>query len=349
MAELMHLLYFLNGMIKKILGINLQSALKKWRSFFILSSFALLCLVIGWLTSAYYVYSTPYNSTQKEITILKGSSTLDTLFLLYKEKILPHPYLTITFAIFMKGPLKLIAGEYIFPHNTSPKKVLKALRLGQVLEHKFVFPEGLTTHEIVTSINNDPRLSGFISVKIPEGSLFPSTYKLQRNYDRMKLIKVMQNSMNKLVKELMKTNQNPFIKTEEQLITFASILEKEAAIPEELPRIAGVFVNRLKNNMRLQSCPTVMYAKTLGRTKASNILTYEDLKIESEYNTYKKNGLPIGPICCPGLNALKAAAQPMNTQELFFVFDGKQHHFSITYKEHLHRKNLIKKHSKDNR
>ncbi|MCP5322486.1 MAG: endolytic transglycosylase MltG [Candidatus Paracaedibacteraceae bacterium] len=336
-------------MIKKILGFNLQSALTKWRSFFVLGSFALLCVVIGWLTYAYYVYSNPYNPTQKEITIIKGSSTLDALFLLYKEKILPHPYLTITFAIFMRSPFKFVAGEYLFPTNAPPKQIFKILRMGQVLEHKFVFPEGLTTHEIVTSINNDPRLSGALNIKIPEGSLFPSTYKLQRNSDRMQLIKVMQDNMNKLAKELMKTNQNPFIKTEEQLITFASILEKEAAIPEELPRIAGVFVNRLKNHMRLQSCPTVIYAKTLGKTKTSNILTYEDLKIESEYNTYKKNGLPIGPICCPGLNALKAAAYPMNTTELFFVFDGKQHHFSVTYKEHLNRKNLIKKRSKDSR
>ena len=129
------------------------------------------------------------------------------------------------------------------------------------------------------------------------------------------------------------------------LIIFASILEREAATPQELSKIAGVFINRLKKGMRLQSDPTVIYGMTLGKSSLGRLLTRQDLKVDSPYNTYTRAGLPAGAICCPGLAALEAAVHPEETNELFFVLDTdeKQHRFSITYKEHLEHIRRIRK------
>lgn len=328
--------------LKRIVNTLTKNAFQQWRSFFVRSVIILGSILLISLSTILYIYSTPYNTSHKDFIINRGKKRWESLALLHEEGILPHPLISIIGSVFFNGSLKIIAGEYRFEADMSPQEVLRMLELGKVIEHKITFPEGWSVYEIINLINNDCRLAGSIIHEISEGSLFPSTYNIQRNYDRSRLVKLMTDQMAMIASELMKSNQNPFIKTPHQLIIFASILEKEAATPNELPRIAGVFVNRLKKNMRLQSCPTAIYAQTLGKQKFSRVLTYKDLKVDSKYNTYVRDGLPIGPICCPGLNALEAAAHPLETNELFFVFNGKKHYFSVTYKEHLENKRRIR-------
>jgi UPF0755 protein len=329
-------------MIKYFLNIVQKSALKLRRSFFILPIALVICTVVLSYISLIHFYTAPYTFNQKEINIPKGTSTWDALSVLHQFKILPHPLITLASTVLFYDSYKIMAGDYLFTVGLSPREVMTMLRTGQVIEYIITFPEGWTVHEILTAINNDNRLSGKVMTAVDEGSLFPSTYNIQCHQPREQLIHTMRTKMDSIVKELMISNQNPFIKTARDLIIFASILEKEAAIPEELPRISGVFINRLKKKMRLQSCPTVIYAKTLGKQKLQKMLTYDDLKLDSEYNTYRRSGLPIGAICCPGINALKAAVHPAKTNELFFIFDGEKHYFSVTYKEHLERKRNIR-------
>lgn len=347
MVELTHQLYFQSGMVKQFINIIKQSASKTWRSFFILPTIAIIITFALALVSLLHMYTSPYTLAVKEINIHKGANTWATLSSLYDEGILPHPLITLMGSFTLYGSSKIQAGEYLFNPGLSPTEVMKMLREGQVVEHIITFPEGLTAHEILIQINNDERLAGENLITVKEGSLFPSTYNIHRNQSKQLLVKTMIDKMNMVITEVMKSNKNPFIKTSMDLIIFASILEKEAANPDELSRISGVFVNRLKKKMRLQSCPTAMYAKTLGKQKFSLPLTYNDLGINSEYNTYRRVGLPIGPICCPGLLALEAAANPLDTNELFFVFDGKKHYFSVTYKQHLDRKRQIQNAIKD--
>lgn len=347
MVEQMLLLSFLSGMIKKLISILQKSASKKWRSFFVLPIVILIITLILSLYSLLYLYSSSYNLTIKEVSIPKGATTWKTLSHLNKEGILPHPLIALIGSVTTHGSVRIQAGEYLFTAGISAKDVMRMLREGQVIEHIITFPEGRTAYEIMAQINSDERLSGENVVSVKEGSLFPSTYNIQRNQSKRLLIQKMHKKMNNITSTILQSNQNPFIKTAEELIIFASILEKEAATLEELPRISGVFVNRLKKKMRLQSCPTAMYAKTLGKEKFSRPLTYNDLEIDSDYNTYQREGLPIGPICCPGLRALEAAAHPLDTNELFFVFDGKKHYFSVTYQQHLERKRQIKTRAKD--
>ncbi|MDP3640972.1 MAG: endolytic transglycosylase MltG [Alphaproteobacteria bacterium] len=324
-------------MVKQILNSLKQSASLKWRSFYILPSTLIVCTFFLALISLVHIFINPYNFTEKEINIPKSARTWDTLTRLYSEGVLPHPLISIGGALFINGSPKIIAGDYVFKAGASPQKMMIMLQKGLILAHRLTFPEGWTIHAILTEINGDIRLSGSISDPIPEGSIFPSTYYIHRNQDRNQLIQTMTETMNKVTDELMKSNQNPFIKTTKDLIIFASILEREAATPGELPQIAGVFINRLKIGMRLQSDPTVIYGMTLGKSSLGRPVNRQDLKVDSDHNTYTRPGLPKGPICCPGLAALEAAAHPSTTNELYFILehDGKAHRFSITYKEHL--------------
>lgn len=337
MAEQTHQSYFRNGMVKQFLNILQQSASKLLRSFFIQSSIIVVCVFILSFISAMYIYMAPYNFVEKEITISKGEKTWNILSSLYHDSVLPHPIVALFGAILTNGSIKIVAGDYLFKIASSPKEILKMLRKGQTIEHRIIFPEGWSTHEIITRINNDNRLSGVIPNNIKEGTLFPSTYYIHRHQDRSQLIQKMTDTMNQVLDELMTSNHNPFIRTSKDLIVFASILERETAAPEELPKIAGVFINRLKKGMRLQSDPTVIYGMTLGKSSLNRPLTRQDLKVDSDYNTYTRHGLPKEPICCPGLAALEAAAHPAETDELYFVLEenGKKHRFSTTYRDHL--------------
>lgn len=324
-------------MVKRILNSLRQSAALKWRSVYILPNVVGFSTFFLTLFSLVHIFTSPYNFVEKEIDIPKHARTWDTLTRLYNEGILPHPIITISGALFINGSPKIIAGNYVFKAGASPQEMMTMLKKGWVLAHRLTFPEGWTIHEILTEINNDTRLSGTLAKTLPEGSIFPSTYYIHRNQDRNQLIQVMTETMDKVTAELMQSNNNPFIKTSKDLIIFASMLEREAANPDELPKIAGVFINRLKKGMRLQSDPTVIYGITLGKSSLGRPINRQDLKVDSDYNTYTRSGLPKGPICCPGLAALEASAHPAATHELYFVLehDGKAHRFSITYKEHL--------------
>lgn len=324
-------------MVKRILNTLKQSASQKWRSFYIHHILIVICSLILFAISLIHIFTAPYNVIEKEIIIPKSARTWDTLTRLYNKGILPHPIISISGALLINGSPKIMAGDYVFKAGAAPNEIMLILQKGLVVSHRLTFPEGWTIHEITAHINNDNRFSGTLTTHISEGILFPSTYYIHRNHDRNQLVKKMITIMNKATTKLMTTNQNPFIKTVDDLIIFASLLQREAAAPHELPKIAGVFVNRLKKGMRLQSDPTVIYGLTLGKSNLGRPLTRKDLKIDSDYNTYTRAGLPKGAICCPGLAALEAAVHPDETNELYFVLDhdGKQHRFSVTYKEHL--------------
>jgi UPF0755 protein len=324
-------------MIKQVLDIVRQSASKRWRSFYIFPALLVGVTLIISIMSMTHMYTSAYNYKEVEFNIPNGSKTWATLNQLHEQGILPNPIVILFGMLFINGSPRLIAGEYTFKAGATPYEVMDKIIKGNVVTHQLTFPEGLTVHEIITLISNDPRLTGSLSTVPNEGSLFPSTYYIHRHQDRNELIQKMTATMDKVVAELLKSNKNPYIKSKEDLIIFASMLEREAATPSELPKIAGVFVNRLNKGMRLQSDPTVIYGITLGKQPLNRPLNRQDLKVDSDHNTYTRVGLPKTAICCPGLAALEAAATPEDTPTLYFVLEenGKHHLFSVTYKEHL--------------
>jgi UPF0755 protein len=232
---------------------------------------------------------------------------------------------------------RLRAGEYRIPADVSPREVLDILESGQIVLHALTIPEGLSTVEALAVVEAHSVLVGDMPEEPPgEGQLLPETYMFARGTTRTEIVERMQSDMAALLAELWETRQEglPLENPEEALI-LASIIEKETAVPDEYGLVAGVFVNRLRRGMLLQTDPTVIYAITRGQGPLGRQLLRRDLEVDDPYNTYRYPGLPPGPIANPGRGALEAALDPAETDYLYFVADGTGGHaFAKTLAEH---------------
>ena len=232
------------------------------------------------------------------------------------------------------GSLK--AGEYLFPPGISARDVVALLKSGRTVVRRLTVPEGLTTVQIIDLIEKTPGLEGDTGPPPEEGTLLPETYHLTHGDRRRDVVTRMADAMAKTLEGLWakRAPDLPFDSPREALI-LASIVEKETALPAERPRVAAVFVNRLRKGMRLEADPTVVYAVSGGTGPLGRPLTRDDLKRPSPYNTYVSEGLPPGPIANPGRGSLSAVLDPADTDELFFVADGSGGHaFARTLEQH---------------
>jgi len=230
---------------------------------------------------------------------------------------------------------KLKAGEFAFDAAVSMEAAIAQIVAGRTVVRRLTVPEGLTTAAILNLINAAPALEGETQ-DVPEGALLPETYHYSLGDKRWELVRRMRQAMRAAVRELWPGRARDLpIATPEEAVILASIVEKETAVASERARVAGVFVNRLRIGMRLQSDPTVIYAVTGGKTELGRPLSKSDLAMDSPYNTYRNKGLPPGPIANPGRAALAAVLNPMQTNELYFVADGTGGHaFAETLAEH---------------
>ncbi len=240
-------------------------------------------------------------------------------------------------ALFLQGQRgRLKAGEYQFTKSETLASVIATIVAGKSIEHTLTIPEGWSVEQVVDRLNADPLLTGTITQLPPEGSLLPSTYKYLRGDTRAHQLAVMKADDQNLLTQIW-DGRDPTLplKTPEQLVTLASIVEKETGKVDERPRVAAVFLNRLQRRMPLQSDPTVVYGLVGGKAVLGHQLTKADLQTPSPYNTYLHYGLPPGPIGNPGKAALEAVAHPDHTKELYFVADGSGGHvFADTLKQH---------------
>lgn len=230
----------------------------------------------------------------------------------------------------------LRAGEYLFPAAVSIADVVAILRQGKVLVRRLTVPEGLTSGQIVELVRGVDVLQGDVDEVPVDGTLLPETYYYTAGETRRRLIERMTAAMQESVQELWQ-NRAPDLPlaNPHQAVVLASIVEKETAVPEERPRVAAVFLNRLKLGMRLQADPTVVYALSGSAGSLNRPLTLADLQDPSPYNTYMVDGLPPGPIGNPGRAAIAAVLRPAVTDELYFVADGSGGHaFARTLDEH---------------
>ena len=231
---------------------------------------------------------------------------------------------------------RLKAGEYEFPPQASIEHVLSIITSGRVKTYKLTVPEGWTTQMAVARVTENDVLTGEVTAMPVEGAIMPETYLFPRGRTRQKILDEMQAAQTKMLDELWsKRSISDTVKTKEEAVTLASIVEKETAIPEERPLIASVFHNRLKQGMRLQSDPTTIYGLVGGKGKLDRGLTKDDLDSDTAYNTYRIDGLPPGPIANPGRASLEAVLNPPDTGYLYFVADGSGGHaFAKTLEEH---------------
>ncbi len=231
---------------------------------------------------------------------------------------------------------KLKAGEYEIPKQASMRQVLDHLLEGKSIMHSLPFPEGLTSQQLVERLNAHPTLTGEV-LEIPaEGSILPDTYRFVRGTDRQDLIQRMQSAQNRFIDSLWDQRSPDLpIKTKQDALILASIVEKETGVAGERAHIAGVFVNRLRKGMRLQSDPTIIYGLVGGVGKLGRGIRRSEIKQPTPYNTYQIDGLPPTPIANPGRAAIEAVLNPKPTKDLYFVADGTGGHvFSKTLREH---------------
>jgi UPF0755 protein len=244
--------------------------------------------------------------------------------------------------IALKARSELKPGEYAFQKNASLRSVIATMVDGKVVQHSVTIPEGLTSEQIVARLSENDIFAGSINEIPREGTLLPETYKFPRGTTRDQVIARMQQAQKRLVAEVWE-HRNPDIpvKTPEQLVTLASIIEKETGKADERSRVAAVYVNRLRQKMKLQSDPTIIYGLVGGKGTLGRPIKRSEITQPSPYNTYVVDGLPPGPIANPGRASLEAAANPARTRDLFFVADGTGgHSFTETYDQH--QKNVAK-------
>jgi UPF0755 protein len=230
---------------------------------------------------------------------------------------------------------RLQAGEYEIPSGASMWRVLTMIRDGAIIRHYVTVPEGVAASTVADILGRSDVLSGDAPAP-PEGSVLPETYQVLRGETRAHVLARMMLARDKLLAQLWSERAPglPYADPE-QAVTLASIVEKETARPRERARIAGLFINRLRAGMRLESDPTVIYGLTTGAPLGRSLRT-SDLAMPTPYNTYRIAGLPPTPIANPGRASLEAALRPARTTDLYFVADGTGGHvFAATWADHL--------------
>ncbi|WP_396593647.1 endolytic transglycosylase MltG [Brevundimonas sp. R86498] len=231
---------------------------------------------------------------------------------------------------------RLRAGEYEVPTGASLRSVLRLLTDGRVVRHFVTIPEGWSSAQAVDILNAEPILTGTIEEVPEEGTLWAETYEIARGETRASVIARMQRAAADNLAELWAARSpDTVVRTPEDAVILASIVEKETGVARERPRVAAVFSNRIRLGMRLESDPTIIYGITKGRPLGRGIRRSE-LERDTGYNTYLIDGLPPTPISNPGRQSLAAVLNPPRTEDLFFVADGTGGHaFARTYEEHL--------------
>lgn len=304
--------------------------------------FSLAALIFG-INLVLFIYSTNRTGS-KEIHIESGRSFPEVVQVLRENGIVSDAFLFKTYVLLRREAGKIRAGDYHFPEGVTPQQVLAMLRQGDFARIRVTLIEGWTLRDIAHALAayveeqaflakaNDPAFIQTLGLAVPslEGYLFPDTYEVYRPKGPEELLqKFVQRFQQVYGEELSSVSQTGL--SQHQVVTLASIVEKETARTEEAPLIAGLLQNRLRLNMPLAVDPTIIY----GIPNFSGNITKQDLARPGPYNTYLNTGLPPSPIANPGRIALRAVLFPAQTEFLYFVSRGDgTHEFSKTFEEH---------------
>ncbi|KAA2236551.1 endolytic transglycosylase MltG [Salinarimonas soli] len=272
----------------------------------------------------------------KVVLIPRNTGVNEIAELLRREGVIAQPTLFELYALLNRQRGALRAGEYQFKANVSIDGALDVLTSGRSILHSFSVPEGLTSQQIIARMMENEILTGEVAEVPPEGSLLPDTYKFERGMTRQQLVASMQSQQRQALNQIWSRRASDLpIKTPQELVILASIVEKETGRADERTRVAGVFVNRLNKRMRLQSDPTIVYGLVGGKGTLGRGITRAEIDRPTPYNTYAVDGLPPGPIANPGRAAMEAVASPSRTRDLYFVADGTGGHaFAESYEQH---------------
>ncbi len=315
----------------------------------LISSGLILVLVIYFASKCYSEMHTEITISQAETIVFPRGSSIRTLMNeLVERGLLENETYFLIWAKLNRQETKLHAGEYLINPGMTLSELLKDMVKGKVLQHSITLIEGYTFRQMFDSIQQNTiltkQLTGLSDAEImekighagehPEGRFYPDTYYISRGFTDTELLKRAYDEMQTILQhEWSQREENLPLKSAYEALILASIVEKESAIAEERPLIAGLFVNRLRIKMRLQTDPTVIY----GIENYDGNIRFRDLRKDTPYNTYTRKGLPPTPIALPGREAIHATLHPDKTKYLYFVAysDGSGRHvFSTNLKDH---------------
>ncbi len=312
----------------------------------------IVAMVALTLSMSYFLLPTEGSPDGVEtlVEIPAGSTGQDVARVLHQAEVVRNPRAFAVFARLLGFDSDLKAGYYLFSPGMTPLQILTRIRQGDVATTRVTIPEGLNLEEIASllarrgladeerflRLARDKKLvyGDSCPIDIPvdtlEGYLFPDTYRFAIGQKEEEIIKIMVNRCLEVASPLYEGYDGSL--SFHEVITLASIVEKEAIYDRERPVIAGVFLNRLRIGMRLQADPTVRYVVNEPRSR----VLYRDLEVESPYNTYRYPGLPPGPIASPGVASIRAVIEPADVDYMYFVARGDgTHYFSRTFAEHV--------------
>ncbi len=330
--------------------------------------FFILVVAIALVGGYFYITSALQPVTDLEDTVVEieqGASLTQVAEQLESKGIIKNGRVFLYYAQYKGFDRDIKAGEYLFTGDIAPDEVLLKLRQGEMIdtEIRFTIPEGLRTDQIAESLDRQglgnrerfrelfrssdwdfwflEEVDGEETQFFLEGFLYPETYQVKKDATEREVVQTMLTQFDKIFDEHFKNQLEKSELNVVDIVTMASIIEREAVVDEERETISGVFYNRIEKNMLLQACATVEYI--LQENKP--VLSHEDTQIESPYNTYQNSGLPPGPIASPGKASIKAALEPEDHDYLYFVSkqDGSGRHvFSSSYEDHLRAKREIR-------
>ncbi len=314
-------------------------------------------IICGVLLSVFFYYASKiYSEMHEEISLSqteaivfsRGSSIRTLANQLIEKGLLENKKHFLIWGKLKRQETKLQAGEYLITPGMSLAMLLDKMVAGDVVQHNITIIEGYTFRQMLDSIHQNPiqiiQLEGLSDDEImekighkgehPEGRFYPDTYYVSRGVTDVELLKRAYDAMAKILEEeWQQREENLPLKSAYEALILASIVEKESAIAEERPLIAGLFINRLRKKMRLQTDPTVIY----GIENYDGNIRFRDLRKDTPYNTYTRRGLPPTPIALPGREAIHATLHPDKTKYLYFVAYGDgsgRHVFSTNLKDH---------------
>jgi UPF0755 protein len=311
--------------------------------------FISLCILAVFILNLRHYAQQPAGQAPEKVVILipAGQSLRTTTEALFKNGIITSPFKFNLVARFKGYDKHLKAGEYALSATMSPIQIMEKLVKGEVELYKFTVPEGLNLYQIAdlvaqagftqnsnfieTATDADLARKNNITAETFEGYLFPETYYFPKKVSSETIVTTMVKRFWKVFDSAWKERADQLGFSIHQIVTLASIIEKETGAPFERPVISSVFHNRLKKKMRLESDPTVIY----GLKNFDGNLKRTHLETPTPYNTYKIRGLPAGPIANPGAESLEAALYPADTKFIYFVSKkNKTHQFSTNLKDH---------------
>lgn len=289
-------------------------------------------LLLGWFIGGWFTAGPLGRDTA--FTVPDGSSLSSVADKLQRDGVINSARLfKLRARVFGAGaPIK--AGEFLLPKAASPAKVLSIIQGDEVLRRFVTIPEGMPSVMVYERLMANSQLTGAIDVP-PEGSVLPDTYDIDRGETRQAVLLRMQAAMQRTLAELWAARDpHVVVKTPQQALTLASIVEKETGKPAERTIVAGLYSNRLREGIMLQADPTIIYPITRGKPLGRRIRQSE-IQAVNDYNTYSMTGLPKGPITNPGKDSIAAVLHPARTDALYMVADGTGgHQFASTLEQH---------------